>query len=718
MRWITIHCVLIFQVFLFAEGIFQEEELRAYLSHFNATRNNHVDPTAKAVARDYIIQLFVKHGLDTWTEQFPSNQENYPGLNVIGLLPGRYYGTSQDKLVIIASHYDTVSTTNGVDDNGSGMAALLHAIKNYTTTDEDVKCTQNHTLLFVAFDLEEVQDRGSCGNFSCGCARALCGSGYFVSNLTRYLNETGGSIQGAYVMDTVMNYNSTPNSQVLPAGAGHVMPPEQLKRISDNLHRGNFLVAIGRKVPDASLQKAFYDSYKKDDDFRIEDVLLPFTGQTSKLPSLQRYAMEAFFRSDHRQFWDSEPSWPAVFLTDSADYRGFMTVCYHELCDDISHVTPEMITSLGKTADALVGAATLLTERMCEAKKAPSPSTGTRGFETLMKGGSAVDGIVSGITACELKPCANNPLNPNVGFGGKPNEVGETTLDALIMNGVGHQSGAVGCLRRVKNAIGVARAVMNYTKHSLLIGDDATNFAKEFGFPEESLTTNNSRKVWEDWKSNKCQPNFWKNLPGDPQSGCRPYSFPDTQRKRREVAEDNHDTIGMVAVDANGNVAAGCSTNGLGFKIPGRVGDSPIAGAGAYADNDVGAAAATGNGDIMAKYLPTYQTVEFMRQGFSPEKAAEMALMRIHKIYKDGFTGSVIAVNKKGEYGAASYKWTSFKYSVRNPALGKSVVGDKAPFDPARAAREPACGPTSGAVSSTVKIFCVGLFSIVVMSVL
>ncbi|XP_031564961.1 N(4)-(Beta-N-acetylglucosaminyl)-L-asparaginase-like isoform X2 [Actinia tenebrosa] len=329
-----------------------------------------------------------------------------------------------------------------------------------------------------------------------------------------------------------------------------------------------------------------------------------------------------------------------------------------------------------------------------------------KAYSVMQAGKSALDAVVAGITVCEMKPCAVNPLNPNVGFGGKPNEEGETTLDAMIMDGskdplglrgfiipprLTHSSAGVGCLKRIKNAIGVARAVMNYTKHSLLVGDDATKFAKLFGFPEEDLHTNNSYKTWLNWKAKNCQPNFWKpNIPGANES-CGPYNIP--QRKRRSarlgiIGESNHDTIGMVAIDSNGNLAAGTSTNGLGFKIAGRVGDSPVAGAGSYADNEVGAAAATGNGDVMTRFLPTYQAVEFMRQGHSPSKAAQLALLRIAKRYKD-FTGSIIAVNKKGEYGVASYEWTIFKYSVRHPGLTKSEVISDAPFDPSKVKETP-----------------------------
>ncbi|RZC36178.1 Asparaginase 2 domain containing protein, partial [Asbolus verrucosus] len=165
--------------------------------------------------------------------------------------------------------------------------------------------------------------------------------------------------------------------------------------------------------------------------------------------------------------------------------------------------------------------------------------------------------------------------------------------------------GAVGGLRRVKSAMKVARNVLDYTTHSFIVGDLATEFAKKFKFPEESLSTNYSLNIRKEWKSNKCQPNFWRNVKPDPTLNCGPYEpTTSTAASHDYSSSDSHDTIGMIAIDENGNVVAGTSTNGLTHKIPGRVGDSPIAGAGAYADNDVGAAVATGNGDLMMRFLP------------------------------------------------------------------------------------------------------------------
>ncbi|MHC4605694.1 MAG: N(4)-(beta-N-acetylglucosaminyl)-L-asparaginase [Planctomycetota bacterium] len=257
-------------------------------------------------------------------------------------------------------------------------------------------------------------------------------------------------------------------------------------------------------------------------------------------------------------------------------------------------------------------------------------------WKILEKGGSALDAVEAGVTQAEL-----DPANESVGYGGRPNEAGETTLDAMIMWGPAHAAGAVGCLKRVKRAISVARKVMEKTNHTFLVGEDATQFALKMGFKEEPLANERSKKAYEAWKKAGRKPSQWK---------------------------DAHDTIGMIAVDKKGDVCAGCSTNGLPFKIAGRVGDSPITGAGAYCDNEAGAAAATGNGDVMMRFLPAYQAVENMRRGMAPDAACREALARIGKKGYD-VGGALIAVNRKGVFGAARMKYATFPFAVRNPSL-------------------------------------------------
>lgn len=172
--------------------------------------------------------------------------------------------------------------------------------------------------------------------------------------------------------------------------------------------------------------------------------------------------------------------------------------------------------------------------------------------------------------------------------------------------------GAVAYLRRIKDAIKVARAVLDHSSHSLLSGEGATAFATMMGFREESLSTAYSTKLHQDWKKNHCQPNYYLNvLHGDTQ--CPPYTPVDIEEEMQTAVSDsninfdNHDTIGMVVVNEQGHVASGASSNGARHKIAGRIGDAPIAGAGSYADSSVGGAAATGDGDVMMRFLPTFQ---------------------------------------------------------------------------------------------------------------
>ncbi|CAG5104111.1 Oidioi.mRNA.OKI2018_I69.chr1.g1099.t1.cds [Oikopleura dioica] len=271
-------------------------------------------------------------------------------------------------------------------------------------------------------------------------------------------------------------------------------------------------------------------------------------------------------------------------------------------------------------------------------------------FETLKNGGSALDAITDGTSTCERERC-----DGSVGWGGSPDENGESYLDAMIMDGETYNTGAVASLRRCRDAAKTARQVMEHTEQTLLVGDLASQFAFSMGFGTNQKS----------WKKNNCQPNYWINVTPDPRKNCGPYqpigqklgmSEKDQRRTtqiRRLVTNKNHDTIGMVALDATGKLAAGTSTNGLTHKIPGRVGDSPIPGAGSYAGS-AGGAAATGDGDIMMRFLPSYQAHESMRLGKSPQEATSDAIARIRAAFPE-FSGAVIALNRNGDYAAACH---------------------------------------------------------------
>ncbi|XP_018419056.1 PREDICTED: N(4)-(beta-N-acetylglucosaminyl)-L-asparaginase isoform X2 [Nanorana parkeri] len=296
----------------------------------------------------------------------------------------------------------------------------------------------------------------------------------------------------------------------------------------------------------------------------------------------------------------------------------------------------------------------------------PFRSATQAAWNVLAAGRSALDAVERGCTQCEIDQC-----DGSVGYGGSPDESGETTLDAMIMDGSTMKAGAVANLRRIKNAIGVARAVMEHTKHTFLVGESASLFAESMGFVCEDLTTNRSLSIYSKWLEQHCQPNFRTNVTPDPEKSCGPYKplkelkngKPPSLQKAVDV--HSHDTIGMIGVDKNGNVATGTSTNG----------DSPVIGAGAYADSSVGGAAATGDGDTMMRFLPSYQAVENMRMGADPTSACQKAIARIQK-HVPVFFGAIVCANKTGSYGAACGKapgFSQFHYTVFKPGRSQPL---------------------------------------------
>lgn len=247
-------------------------------------------------------------------------------------------------------------------------------------------------------------------------------------------------------------------------------------------------------------------------------------------------------------------------------------------------------------------------------------------WKVLVHGGRALDAVEQGVRLTEA-----DPSERSVGYGGRPDRDGKVTLDACIMDEYAN-IGSVAALQHIKHPISVARAVMEKTPHVMLVGEGALQFAKSQGFPIENLLTEESEKEWKEWlKTAKYEP---------------------------VVNIENHDTIGMIALDANGNLSGACTTSGMAFKMHGRVGDSPIIGAGLYVDNEIGAATATGHGEEVIRTVGSHLVVELMRQGKSPQHACEEAVKRIIKFTQnrgkslDNIQVGFIALNKQGEYGA------------------------------------------------------------------
>lgn len=273
-----------------------------------------------------------------------------------------------------------------------------------------------------------------------------------------------------------------------------------------------------------------------------------------------------------------------------------------------------------------------------------------KAWEVLSANGPALDAVEQGVMIPE-----GNPDERSVGYGGRPDRDGRVTLDACIMDQYSN-IGSVACLEHIKHPISVARAVMEKTPHTMLVGQGALEFALSQGFKKEDLLTKESENEWREWLK--------------------------TAEYKPKVNIENHDTIGMVALDMQGNLSGACTTSGMAFKMHGRVGDSPIIGAGLFVDNEVGAAAATGHGEEVMRMCGSHTIVELMRQGLSPEAACKKAVERIVSIAKKrnkpladiqiGF----VAINKKGEHGAYCLQ-KGFNYAVYSPEINNKLFDAK-----------------------------------------
>jgi len=255
-------------------------------------------------------------------------------------------------------------------------------------------------------------------------------------------------------------------------------------------------------------------------------------------------------------------------------------------------------------------------------------------MKLLLSQGKALDAVEAGVKISEADPTIQS-----VGLGGRPDKDGHVTLDACIMDSQGN-AGSVAYLQDIKHPVSVARKVMELTDHVMLVGQGAKSFAITHGFKEENLLTEESRTAWLKWK---------KKL----------------GKKDDLGPNDDHDTISLLAQDSIGNLAGACTTSGLAYKIPGRVGDSPIIGAGLFVDNEIGAAGATGRGEEVIKVAGSFLIVELMRQGYAPQDACKEALGRTIGRHDGEFAFQIayIALRKDGEIGAAAIR-KGFKYAL------------------------------------------------------
>lgn len=285
-------------------------------------------------------------------------------------------------------------------------------------------------------------------------------------------------------------------------------------------------------------------------------------------------------------------------------------------------------------------------------------------WKILATGGRALDAVEAGARIPEA-----DLNNHSVGRAGYPDRDGHVTLDACIMDEAGN-CGAVAALENIDHPISVARLVMEKTPHVMLVGEGARRFALENGYKKTQLLTPESEKAWKEWlKEAKYKPiiNIENKL-------FNPKKLPGNQY--------NHDTIGMLALDTHGNMSGACTTSGMAFKMHGRVGDSPIIGAGLFVDNEVGGATSTGVGEEVIRNVGSFLVVELMRQGYSPEAACQEAVNRIikkkpakAKEIQVGF----LALNKNGEYGAYAIQ-QGFSFAVCHTQNQKLLIKGKSRY--------------------------------------
>ncbi len=303
---------------------------------------------------------------------------------------------------------------------------------------------------------------------------------------------------------------------------------------------------------------------------------------------------------------------------------------------------------------------------------APNVKANAAAWQVLGNGGRALDAVEKGVQVPEA-----DPDDQSVGYGGLPDRDGKVTLDACIMDELGN-IGAVMALEHIIHAISIARLVMEKTPHVQLVGEGALQFALANGFEKVNLLTPKAEAAWKEWlKTSKYNPlNTIENIQERMKAGRQ-----DTKEQPWPAALLNHDTIGMIALDSSGNASGACTTSGMAYKMHGRVGDSPIIGAGLYVDNEVGCATSTGVGEEVVRICGSHTVVELMRQGYSPEIACRKAVERMMKFMKlrkkepKDLQVGFIALDKKGRHGAYAIQ-KGFNYAIRS-AKGEQVIDAK-----------------------------------------
>jgi N4-(beta-N-acetylglucosaminyl)-L-asparaginase len=281
-----------------------------------------------------------------------------------------------------------------------------------------------------------------------------------------------------------------------------------------------------------------------------------------------------------------------------------------------------------------------------------------KGMNVLKSGGDTLDAAIAAVTVVE-----DDPNDDSVGYGGLPNEEGEVELDASVMHGPTHRAGSVGAVHRIKNVAKLAKCVMENTNHVMIVGDGARRYAVDQGFEEMNLLTEHSRKIWLAWKAST---SFnWRPGTDSPEwkehiGRIFDYDLEKIAYAERMIALPKTGTINCLAVNAKSEVSGTTTTSGLAWKIPGRLGDSPVIGAGLFVDGEVGGAGSTGKGEENIRIAGGHTVVEMMRKGMKPADACMEAMGRVVHNYKGDKTRLTTfhlyfyGLNKDGEYGSAS----------------------------------------------------------------
>ncbi|XP_052059971.1 uncharacterized protein LOC127700504 isoform X4 [Mytilus californianus] len=342
-RHVFIYCLCSWIYVEAADLEYIESSIKHY---FSDTRHHVINNDFKMASRDYIYRQFSSFGLVAEYFEFSlppvSTKSNFT--TVIGMLKGSHFGTAYDKMIAIGAHYDTVNTTKGVDDNGSGVVAMLEVARQITTMNRKGTKRKN-TIMFAAFDLKEQNCKGS----------ELLLASWLEPWLVKNYGQAAESLEshGVFILDSVMAYNASIKSQTNLPNMKSLFP-ETFSSVSKDNYKGDFLAMVYRNpTSDLVLANMFKAKWKEAnrEHFELESFPLPFE-EYSKLPEKQQLNYRYFMNSDHASFWDYEV--PAIYLTDTFIYRGVMTTCYHKPCDDVSVLlTDDNLKFLGKTADVL-----------------------------------------------------------------------------------------------------------------------------------------------------------------------------------------------------------------------------------------------------------------------------------------------------------------------------------------------------------------------------